>query len=189
MTLDLPNVLTKREKLVVRLRDQKKLAFPKIAAQLGVTDGRVWQIYHAARKKIQFPPNGLSHRSNRLLTIAGFTVEKEAIAHALRTGKLYSSNQPPNYGRYTHREVCRWAGVDPVTLTWHSQESKPYPANGLSHRANNLLKYAGIPATKKAVHQALKQGDLLPTKRPVGYGKITHAELSRWAGVDKSTSR
>ena len=178
-----------REALVLRLRDQKKLTFKQIGDRFDRSDCRAAQIYQVARHKIQFPPNGLSNRINRLLTIAGLTVEKEAIAHALRTGKLYSSNQPPNYGRYTHREVCRWAGVDPATLTWHSQESKPYPANGLSYRANKLLKYAGIPATKKAVHQALKQGDLLPTKRPVGYGKITHAELCRWAGVDKSTSR
>ena len=40
-----------------------------------------------------------------------------------------------------------------------------------------------IPATKAAVLKSLKNGDLTPTKRPLGYGKMTHAELCRWVGV------
>jgi len=31
-----------------------------------------------------------------------------------------------------------------------------YPDNGLSYRTNHILKYAGIPATKAAVLQSLK---------------------------------
>jgi hypothetical protein len=122
-----------------------------------------------------------------LLKYAGISATKKAVHQALKQGDLLPTKRPVGYGKITHAELRRWAGVDPATLKWHSQESKPYPANGLSYRANNLLKYAGISATKKAVHQALKQGDLLPTKRPVGYGKITHAELRRWAGVEPRT--
>ena len=178
-----------REALVLRLRDQGKLTFQQIGDRFDRSACRAAQIYQAARHKIQFPPNGLSNRINRLLTLSGFTVEKKAIAIALRTGKLYPGFLPRNYGIFAHRDVCRWAGIDPASLTYPSHDYERFPDNGLSYRTNNFLKSAGIPATKKAVHQALKQGDLLPTKRPVGYGKITHAELCRWAGVDKSTSR
>ncbi|HWC61728.1 MAG TPA: hypothetical protein VHC44_18715, partial [Verrucomicrobiae bacterium] len=58
-----------------------------------------------------------------------------------------------------------------------------YPDNGLSYRANNVLKYAGIPATKTDVLEALKNGSLMPTKRPNGYGTATHAEICRWVGM------
>jgi hypothetical protein len=172
-----------REALVLRLRDQKKLTFKKIGDQFGRSGCRAAQIYHAARHKIQFPPNGLSNRINRLLTLSGFTVEKKAIAIALRTGKLYPSFLPRNYGIFAHRDVCRWAGVDPATLTWPSHHYEHYPDNGLTYRTNNFLKSAGIPATKADILKALENGDLTPTKRPIGYGKMTHAELCRWVGV------
>ena len=45
------------------------------------------------------------------------------------------------------------------------------------------MKYAGIPATKAAVLESLKNGNLTPTKRPIGYGKVTHDELCQWVGV------
>jgi hypothetical protein len=64
-----------------------------------------------------------------------------------------------------------------------------YRANGLSYRANHTLKYAGIPATKAAVLESLKNGSLTPTKRPIGYGKATHAELCRWVGVTPNLFR
>ena len=134
--------------------------------------------------KSRLLPNGLSKRANRLLAKAGFSIEKKVIVKALQTGKLYPNCRPPTYGRYTHREVCRWAGVDSATLTWPDRDAKPYLNNGLSFRANNCLKYAGVPITKESVIQALKNGVLLPTKRPCGYGKVTHAEICRWAGVD-----
>ena len=175
--------ITKREALVLRLRDQKKLTFKKIGDQFGRSGCRAAQIYHAARHNIQFPPNGLSNRINRLLTLSGFTVEKKTIAIALQTGKLYPGFLLRNYGIFAHRDVCRWAGVDPATLTWPSHHYEHYPDNGLTYRTNNFLKSAGILATKTAVLQALKNGDLLPTKRPIGYGKMTHAELCRWVGV------
>ena len=41
----------------------------------------------------------------------------------------------------------------------------------------------GITATEAAVLKSLKNGSLTPTKRPIGYGKMTHAELCRWVGV------
>jgi transcriptional regulator with XRE-family HTH domain len=173
----------RREALVLRLRDGKKLTYQQIASRLDLSKSRIGQIYHAARHKILFPPNGLSNRINRLLTLSGFTIEKEAIAIALRTGKLYPGFLPRNYGIFAHRDVCRWAGVDPATLTWPSHDYEPYPDNGLTYRTNNFLKSAGIPATKAAVLQSLKNGDLKPTKRPIGYGKMTHAELCRWVGV------
>ena len=66
-----------REALVLRLRDQEKLTFQQIGDRFDRSDCRAAQIYQAARHKIQFPPNGLSNRLNRLLTLSGFTVEKK----------------------------------------------------------------------------------------------------------------
>jgi hypothetical protein len=172
-----------REALVLRLRDQEKLTFQQIGDRFDRSACRAAQIYQAARHKIQFPPNGLSNRLNRLLTLSGFTVEKNPIAIALRTGKLYPGFLPRNYGIFAHRDVCRWAGVDPASLPYPSHGYERFPDNGLSYRTNNFLKFAGIPATKAAVLKSLKNGDLTPTKRPLGYGKMTHAELCRWVGV------
>jgi hypothetical protein len=173
----------KREALVLRLRDQEKLTFQQIGDRFDRSDCRAAQIYQAARHKIQFPPNGLSNRLNRLLTLSGFTVEKSAVASALRAGKLYPGFLPRNYGIFAHRDVCRWAGVDPASLPYPSHGYERFPDNGLSYRTNNFLKFAGIPATKAAVLKSLKNGDLTPTKSPLGYGKMTHAELCRWVGV------
>ena len=172
-----------REALVLRLRDQEKLTFQQIGDRFDRSACRAAQIYQAARHKIQFPSNGLSNRLNRLLTLSGFIVEKNAIAIALRTGKLYPGFLPRNYGIYAHRDVCRWAGVNPASLPYPSHHYERFPDNGLSYRTNNFLKFAGIPATKTAVLKSLKNGDLTPTKRPLGYGKMTHAELCQWVGV------
>ena len=105
-----------REALVLRLRDQEKLTFQQIGDRFDRSDCRAAQIYQAARRKIQSPPNGLSNRLNRLLTLSGFTIEKNAIASALRAGKLYPGFLPRNYGIFAHRDVCHWAGVDPASL-------------------------------------------------------------------------
>lgn len=172
----------KREALVLRLRDHEELTFRQIGDQFDCSAGRAAQIYQAACHRIQCPPNGLSNRLNRLLTLSGFTVEKNAIGIALRTGKLYPGFLPRNYGKYAHRDVCRWAGVDPASLPYPSHHCEHYPDNGLSYRTNNFLKSAGITATKAAVLESLKNGSLTPTKRPIGYGKMTHAELCRWVG-------
>ena len=174
----------KREALVLRLRDQKKLTFKQIGDRFDRSDCRAAQIYQTAHHKIQFPPNGLSKRINSLLTKAGFTVEKQAIAIALRAGKLYPHCYPPTYGRYAHRDLCEWAGVDPATVTMTGSYYEHYPENGLSYRTNHILKFAGIPATKESVLKSLKNGNLTPAKRPIGYGKMTHAELCRWIGVN-----
>ena len=173
----------RREALVLRLRDQEKLNFQQIGDRFDRSACRAAQIYQAARRKIQFPPNGLSNRINHLLTKAGFTVEKQAIASALRAGKLYPHCYPPTYGIYAHRELCEWAGVDPATVPMKGSYFETYHANGLSYRVNHILKYAGIPVTKAAGLESLKNGSLTPTKRPIGYGKMTHAELCRWVGV------
>jgi hypothetical protein len=173
----------KREALVLRLRDREKLTFKQIGDRFDRSACRAAQIYQAARRKIQFPPNGLSNRLNHLLAKAGFSVEKQAIASALRAGKLYPHCYPPTYGVYAHRDLCEWAGVDPATVLKKGSYFETYRANGLSYRANHILKYAGIPATKEAILESLKNGSLTPTKRPIGYGKMTHAELCRWVGV------
>ena len=122
----------RREALVLRLRDQKKLTFKQIGDKFDLSDWRAAQIYQAAHRNIQFPPNGLSKRINSLLTKAGFTVEKQAIASALRAGKLYPHCYPPTYGRYAHRDLCEWAGVDPASITMTGSYYEHYPENGLS---------------------------------------------------------
>ena len=179
----------KREALVLRLRNQEKLTFQQIGDRFGRSASRAAQIYQAARHKVQFPSNGLSNRLNHLLAKAGFTVEKQAIASALRAGKLYPHCYPPTYGIYAHRDLCEWAGVDPATLPQSDSYFETNSANGLSYRANHILKYAGIRATKAAILEALKNGSLMPTKRPIGYGKMTHAELCRWVGVTPNLFR
>jgi len=88
----------RREALVLRLRDQEKMTFQQIGDRFDRSACRAAQIYQAAHRKIQCPPNGLSNRINRLLTRSGFTVDKTAIASALRTGKLY-----PGCDCYAHR--------------------------------------------------------------------------------------
>jgi len=141
--------------------------------------------------KLKLPDNGLPKRINSLLTKAGIPIEKKAIVHALQTGKLYVYHWPPNYGRYTHRDVCQWAGVDPATLpkTWPDDGVGIFPDIGLSYRAWRMLKRTGIPATKEAVIKALYKGDLSPYKRPGGYGKVTHDEICRWVGIDPKILR
>jgi hypothetical protein len=133
------------------------------------------------------PSNGLSARANRCLATTGIPAEKEAVLHALKTGALYPFIRPALYGRKTHREVCRWAGLDEsfVSPTIPKSTMPLAIENGLSYRANHLLFRAGIPTDKPTVLQALQTGALQPGKCPVNYGKQTHAELCRWAGVDE----
>jgi hypothetical protein len=134
----------------------------------------------------QSPSYGLPLRAQRCLAAAGIPIEKQAVLHALRTGAL--SWRTTLYGKYTRRDVCRWLGIDefsslpPIPV----DPSPPFPQNGLSYRANGLLRRASIPADKSAVRHALETGALVPGKHPYNYGKQTHAELCRWAGVDAS---
>jgi hypothetical protein len=134
-------------------------------------------------------PNGLSTRTNNLLTKAGVPIEKLAIIHALETGKLQVFRRPPDCGKYSHREVCQWAGVDPMSLpqTWQDPDTEIFSNIGLSLRAWRTLKLAGIPATQAAVRHALEAGQLWPYKRPGNYRKITHQEVCRWVGIDPNT--
>ncbi|HXT41545.1 MAG TPA: hypothetical protein VN887_16180 [Candidatus Angelobacter sp.] len=122
------------------------------------------------------------------MTKAGIPIAKKAIIKALKTGKLYPYRWPPNYGKYTHVEVCRWVGTDSQTLSPPAQDDlAPYPANGLSYRANRCLSRSAILATKREVRYALRTGVLVPGKRPSNYGPQTHAELCRWTGVNPAT--
>jgi hypothetical protein len=133
-------------------------------------------------------PNGLSRRTNRCLLNAGIPINKKAVIRALKTGKLYPYRWPPNYGKHTHVEACRWVGIDSQSLSPPTQDDlSPYPANGLSYRANRCLSRSAIPATKKAVRDALRTGVLVPGKHPSNYGPQTHAELCRWTGVNPAT--
>jgi len=72
-----------------------------------------------------------------------------------------------------------------VSPTIPKNTTPPAINNGLSYRANRLLLRAGIQADKPAVLRALQTGVLRPGICPVNYGKQTHAELCRWAGVDE----
>jgi len=106
--------------------------------------------------------NGLSAKANRCVTTAGIPADKEVVLHALKTGKLFPFCWPINYEIYTHREVCRWAGVDPTTLplAWSHSQGTPFPDNGLSYRANNCLSQGGISPTKESVIHGLRAGRL-----------------------------
>ncbi len=135
--------------------------------------------------KSRLLPNGLSRRTNRCLALAGIPINKPVIIRALKSGKLYPFHWPPNYGQFTHFEVCDWARNDRHTLPPPSWENlTPFPKNGLSYRANNCLLRSDIPATKRAVRHALRTGVFVPRKQPSNYGPQTHAELCRWTGID-----
>lgn len=140
--------------------------------------------------KSRLLPNGLSRRTNRCLTLAGIPINKPAIIRALKSGKLYPFHWPPNYGPFTHYEVCDWAGIDRNTLP---REPLPegdvgvFPDIGLSHRAWRCLLRSGIPTTKQAARHALRTGVFVPRKRPSNYGPQTHAELCRWTGIDPAS--
>jgi hypothetical protein len=60
--------------------------------------------------------HGLSRRAANRLAKAGVPIEKEAVIKALKNGTLRVHQFPPQYGKYLHREVCRWAGIDERTL-------------------------------------------------------------------------
>lgn len=131
----------------------------------------------------QSPAEGLSRRTQRCLTAAGIPLDKQAVLHALRTGALTWGT--PCYGRKTHLDVCAWLGISQyLPIPTHDEGDRlPFPKNGLSYRANGVLRRAGIPAEKPAIRHALETGALVPGKRPYNYGKQTHAELCRWAGI------
>ena len=75
-------------------------------------------------KPISFP-SGLTKKTINCLTKAGIPIEKKAIIKALKNGTLYPHRKSRNYGKYTHREVCRCERVDPKIVTffpctvWH----------------------------------------------------------------------
>jgi hypothetical protein len=104
------------------------------------------------------PSNGLSARANRCLSSAGIPAEKEVVLHAIRTGALYPYFRPALYGKKTHQEVCRWAGLDEsfVSPTIPKNRTPIAIENGLSYQANRLLLRAGIQADKPAVLRALQ---------------------------------
>ncbi len=78
--------------------------------------------------------NGLSVRANRCLERAGIPAEKEAVSQALKTGTLWPFLRPRNYGKKTHEEVCRWAGVDETTLPLYAGKRAvcPHCGHGLT---------------------------------------------------------
>lgn len=135
--------------------------------------------------KANLHANGLSVRANRCLSTAGVPAEKEAVIEAIKAGVLYPFFRPTLYGKKTHQEICRWIGVDASFVASLPPENTrpPVVSNGLSARANHCLWRAGIPAEKSAVLQAIQNGALKPGKKPVNYGKQTHAEICRWAGI------
>jgi hypothetical protein len=66
--------------------------------------------------KASILPNGLTRKTTNCLTKAGIPIEREFIIKALKDGTLYPHRNPRNYGKYTHREICRWAGIVRTTL-------------------------------------------------------------------------
>ncbi len=197
-TLNAPDqLLNEQEALVVRLREVEKLAFPAIGARLGVTRARVGQIYSAATAKLK----DVAENGEDALSVIPARV-RQALLHcqlasradariAIESGQLswhggigsidWHGQMLPKLSWHTWAALYEWAGrpsLPPQLKLIHG-----YPANGLSARANNCLSRAHIPATKPAVILALTSGMLSPEKGPGGYGKVTHAELCRWAGV------
>ena len=165
------------------LRDQEKLSLQQIGDRFDRSACRAAQIYQAARHKIQFPPNGLSNRLNHLLTKPALpSRSRPSPSRCAQANFTPISIRPPTASLRTVIFASGLALI-PATVLRKGSYYETYRANGLSYRVNHILKYAGIPATKEAVLKSLKNGSLTPTKRPIGYGKMTHAELCRWVGV------
>jgi hypothetical protein len=63
--------------------------------------------------------NGLTQKTVNCLTKAGIPIKKKAILNALKSGTLFPHRNPRNYGKYTHREICRWLGIayDPTAMS------------------------------------------------------------------------
>jgi len=61
-------------------------------------------------------PNGLTQRTADCLVRAGVPVTKRAVMKALKDGTLHPNCIPRHYGPVTHKELCRWVGVDPSEL-------------------------------------------------------------------------
>jgi hypothetical protein len=89
------------------------------------------------------PSNGLPTRANRCLSTAGIPAEKEAVLHALKTGALYPYFRPTLYGKKTHHEVCRWAGLD------ESLVSPTIPPSTRPLAIENGLSFRVSPVTSK----------------------------------------
>jgi hypothetical protein len=134
----------------------------------------------------QSPADDLPRRARNCLAAAGIPLDKQAVLHAFRTGAL--SCRTPFYGRNTHHDVCLWLGINPFLPipTNAVGDRVPFSDNGLSYRANGILRRAGIAPERAAVRQALESRTLVPGKRPYSYGEQTHAELCRWVGINPS---
>jgi len=196
--MSFPNkLLSDQEELVVRLHDAEKLPYREIGVRLGVTHSRAWQIHIAASAKLRdFAENGantLSHLPARVRrVIVDCQLCSRALARAaIESGELawnegigsirWHGTMLPKVSRRTWAALYEWTGRP--NLPPQPKIIRGYPANGLSSRANDCLSRAHIPATKSAVHMALTTGVLSLCKSPLGYGKVTHTELCRWAGV------
>ena len=81
----------------------------------GVDPGTLPQIW-PAHDTSPYPDIGISYRAWRCLSRSSIPTTKKAVRHALRTGLLSPGRRPSNFGPQTHAELCRWTGVDPVTL-------------------------------------------------------------------------
>lgn len=61
--------------------------------------------------------NGLTQRTADSIARAGVRVNKKAVITAIKNGTLYPHCVPRHYGIASHKEVCRWLGVDPADLS------------------------------------------------------------------------
>jgi len=128
---------------------------------------------HAKASKVNFVV--ISFGTNR------FAIESGQLSWHGGIGSIdWHGQMVPKLSWHTWAALCEWAGRP--SLPPQLKLIRDYPANGLAARANNCLSRAHIPVTKPAVILALTSGMLSREKGPNGYGKVTHAELCRWAG-------
>ena len=116
---------------------------------------------------------------------------KKIIIRALKTGKLYPFRWPPNYGKYTHVEVCRWAGIDDKILSPppHEVEVTPFPDIGISYRAWRVPPPFRHSHHQKGCPPRPPNWAAFAGPTPGNYGKVTHVEVCRWAGVVNPRTR
>ncbi len=190
--------LNEQEERVVRLHEKNELTFKEIAARLRMSRSRAWQVYFTASAKLKDVAESgsdallpLPARARRVLVDC--KLESRALVRAaIASGHLswndgigsilWQGTRLPKLSRRTWETIYEWAGRPPMPP--QPKLIRGYPANGLSSRANDCLSRACIAATKSSVVLALKSGVLSPENGPRGYGKLTHAELCRWSGLD-----
>jgi len=193
-----PELLNEREKLVLRLRDEEKLALRKIGARLGLTHEMVRQIHIKARTKLKdFAENGegalslLPMRARRVMkhlkigsrALAREAMESGRLSWLAGSGEIFwEGDKLCQLSEKMWAALYEWAG---------SPALPPRPDFNLPQRARQLVVKLKI-GSRASARAAIESGQLSWNKgfgcgswggdilRNVG--RKTWAALYEWVG-------